>query len=60
MYTTQKFINILSCTNDSDLDREISKISESESKQFLKTMIQFARNQKIEVNDLVQFSQEQF
>lgn len=58
MSAAEKFINILSCANGSDLDREISGLSESDARQFLKSMIQFVHGQGIDINDLVQFSQE--
>lgn len=58
MITVQKYLNLLSYTNETDLDKKTSKLSETDAKQVLKTMIQFLHERGIE-NDFVQFSQEQ-
>lgn len=59
MLTVQKYLNLLSNTNDETaLDKKISKLSEPDAKQVLKTMIEFLNERGIE-NDFIQFSQEQ-
>lgn len=51
MFTVNKYLKLLSCANESDLDNEISKISESDAKQFMKTAIQFFQRQNHNTQD---------
>ncbi len=53
MITTQKYLKLLSCTNEADLDKELSKISESDAKQFIKTTIQFFQKQNLNAKDFL-------
>lgn len=59
MLTPQKYLNLLSCVNESALDIEISELSEYNAKQTLKILIQFLHDQKIDPNAFIQYSQKQ-
>ena len=58
--TAQKYLELFSATNEADLEKAISKISELDKKEFIKTMIQFFHEKKNDndINDFIQFSQE--
>lgn len=59
MLTVQKYIKLLSCTNDTELEKVLSRMSDSEIRQAITNMIQFFREREIDENDLIQFFQEQ-
>jgi len=60
MVISKKYFELLSCTNEIDLDIFLSRLSVSDAKQILKTMVQFFHYQKIDQNNIIQFLQEQY
>lgn len=60
MVISKKYFELLSCANEIDLDVFLSRLSASDAKQILKTMVQFLHYQKIDQNDIIQFLQEQY
>lgn len=59
MFNSKKYLKLLSFTDGSDLDKEISKMSESDVRQLLKIMIQFFHEQELDSNNIIQFLHEQ-
>ena len=59
MFNSKKYFKLLSFTDGSDLDKEISKMSESDVRQLLKIMIQFFHEQELDSNNIIQFLHEQ-
>ncbi len=58
--TVQMYLKLFSLTNETDLNNELTKVSSSDKKQSMKTMIQFLQKQGDDaVNDFIQFYQEQ-
>lgn len=58
MNISKKCFDILCCTSEFELEKQISKLSESDAKQILKTMIQFFNEQRVNANNIIQFLQE--
>lgn len=59
MFTVKKYVDIFSCTDASDLEKKLSRLSGSDAKHLLSGMISFIRDQHIDENDVIQFLQEQ-
>lgn len=53
MFTVNKYLKLLSCTDESDLEKEISKISETDAKQFMKTAILFFQGHNQDMRDFL-------
>lgn len=52
MFTVNKFLKLLSCSNESELDKMISDLSEEDAKSLIKTFITFLQKQRIDICDL--------
>lgn len=44
MFTAKKYLKLLSCTDEAELDKLISKLSEDDAKSFVKTVIIFSKD----------------
>lgn len=52
MFTVKKYLKLLSCTDESELDKMISKMSEDDAKSFVKTTILFFQKSAASSSDL--------
>lgn len=58
MITVKKFLKLMSCETESDLDKIISTISEEDAKAFIKMTVKFMKSQNVNVNDIRDYSSE--
>ncbi|MCM1183562.1 MAG: hypothetical protein NC337_09325 [Roseburia sp.] len=52
MFTVKKYLKLLSCDNEAELEKEIAKISYEDAKQFVKITVQFFQKTKVDLNNL--------